>query len=333
MVNVTRPSTSAGSSPASASAASVASAASRSSLRPESLENSVAPIPAIAAVPEITACPAFPAPAPYSPHPRALLSPPPPSAPAPSPRPPPPRSPPPPPSPPPPLPAPPSPTPLRARPLSAPAPALLAPPPRFAPAPSLRQAEPDRARHVVAEAAPADDLDHAVLPAVLAFPGLDHPPGDGQRVPRVAGHAEPDVDLADQRVRASPVGDVPLHQAGGGEDVDEDVLAAARRGLVPVVVHVLEVPGRDRRGDHERGRDVDHEFRQNGAGGHGHGRSSRQAGSVRSLSIFTNSARTGMPTRTWSGSTPSSSPTIRTPSVSWTSATTNGAWWPGTGGW
>ena len=49
MVNVTSPSTSAGRSPASASAASVASAASRSSLRPESLENSVAPIPAIAA--------------------------------------------------------------------------------------------------------------------------------------------------------------------------------------------------------------------------------------------------------------------------------------------
>ena len=54
MVNVTSPSTSAGLSPASASAADVASAASRSSLRPESLENSVAPIPAIAAAPGIT---------------------------------------------------------------------------------------------------------------------------------------------------------------------------------------------------------------------------------------------------------------------------------------
>src|SRR5205823_13680032 len=102
-------------------------------------------------------------------------------------------------------------------------------------------------------------------------------------------------------------------------------------GLVPVVVHVLVVPGRDRGGDHERGRDVDHEFRQDGVG-YGHGRSSRQAGSVRSPSIFTNSARTGMPTRTWPVSTPSSSPTMRTPSVSWTSATTNGAWRPGTGG-
>ena len=62
MVKVTRPSTSAGLSPASASAADAASAASRSSLRPESLENSVAPIPAIAAAPEITPRPAGPRP-------------------------------------------------------------------------------------------------------------------------------------------------------------------------------------------------------------------------------------------------------------------------------
>src|SRR5438105_2370833 len=49
IVNVTKPSTSAGCTPASASAAAVASTASRISLRPESLENSVAPMPAIAA--------------------------------------------------------------------------------------------------------------------------------------------------------------------------------------------------------------------------------------------------------------------------------------------
>ncbi len=49
MVKVTRPSTSAGRSAASARAAVTASAARRSSLRPESLENSVAPMPAIAA--------------------------------------------------------------------------------------------------------------------------------------------------------------------------------------------------------------------------------------------------------------------------------------------
>ena len=51
MVNVTMPSTSAGASPASSSAACTASTASFSSLRPESLENSVAPIPAMAAFP------------------------------------------------------------------------------------------------------------------------------------------------------------------------------------------------------------------------------------------------------------------------------------------
>ena len=51
MVKVTRPSTSEASSPASASAASVASADNWSSERPDSLENSVAPIPAIDATP------------------------------------------------------------------------------------------------------------------------------------------------------------------------------------------------------------------------------------------------------------------------------------------
>ena len=52
MVNVTRPSTSAGVRPASSSAASTASAASRSSLRPEFLEKSVAPMPTMAALPD-----------------------------------------------------------------------------------------------------------------------------------------------------------------------------------------------------------------------------------------------------------------------------------------
>jgi len=60
MVNDTRPSTSDGVSPASFNALETASAASRSSLRPESLENSVAPIPAMAARPDrvITRLPA-----------------------------------------------------------------------------------------------------------------------------------------------------------------------------------------------------------------------------------------------------------------------------------
>src|SRR3954447_13750098 len=51
IVKVTSPSTSSAASPASASAARVASAESWSSERPDSLENSVAPIPATAATP------------------------------------------------------------------------------------------------------------------------------------------------------------------------------------------------------------------------------------------------------------------------------------------
>ena len=51
IVNETRPSTSEGASPASSSAEVTASAARRSSERPESLEKSVAPIPAIDALP------------------------------------------------------------------------------------------------------------------------------------------------------------------------------------------------------------------------------------------------------------------------------------------
>src|SRR5690606_904728 len=51
IVNVTSPSTSDAARPASASAARVAAADSRSSERPDSLENSVAPMPAIDAAP------------------------------------------------------------------------------------------------------------------------------------------------------------------------------------------------------------------------------------------------------------------------------------------
>ncbi|MCU1659085.1 MAG: hypothetical protein JWO57_3741 [Pseudonocardiales bacterium] len=52
IVNVTSPSTSDGRRPASSRAARTHSAAKRSSLRPESFENSVAPMPAIAALPD-----------------------------------------------------------------------------------------------------------------------------------------------------------------------------------------------------------------------------------------------------------------------------------------
>src|SRR6516164_10694930 len=54
IVNVVSPSTSAGLRPASSSASSTASAANRSSLRPESFEKSVAPMPTMAALPDNT---------------------------------------------------------------------------------------------------------------------------------------------------------------------------------------------------------------------------------------------------------------------------------------
>ena len=57
IVNVARPSTSAGVRPASSSASSTASAASRSSLRPEFLEKSVAPMPTIAALADRASAP------------------------------------------------------------------------------------------------------------------------------------------------------------------------------------------------------------------------------------------------------------------------------------
>ena len=52
IVNVVMPSTSAGVRPASSRASSTASAASLSSLRPEFFEKSVAPMPAMAALPD-----------------------------------------------------------------------------------------------------------------------------------------------------------------------------------------------------------------------------------------------------------------------------------------
>src|ERR1700733_3322333 len=189
-----------------------------------------------------------------------------------------------------------------------------------------RQHHANRACDVVAEAAPPG---HRHLDLAVGGAG-GGAAGERERVASVARHAEPDRDLSHQRLRSGPVGDVALHQASGGEDVDEDVLAAPLDGPVSVVMHVLEVPGCDRGGDYERRGDVDHQLRQPQIGPRG---SSRQAGSVSVSSTRTNSTRTGKPIRTRSGLTCSSSPTIRTPSVSCTSATTIGSDLPGTGGW
>ncbi len=183
-------------------------------------------------------------------------------------------------------------------------------------------ADPDRAGDVVAETAPA----RPPARRALAFPAAsDDLPGERQRVPRVAGHAEPDRRPRGPARAAGPVGDVPLHQARGGEDVEEDVLAAARHGQVPVVVHVLEVPGGERGGDHERRRDLDHAAPAARSRWLGHAGPLPPRGQRQLVVDPWNSARTGMPMRTWSGSAPISSPTIRTPSVQPTSATTNGS--------
>jgi len=87
-------------------------------------------------------------------------------------------------------------------------------------------------------------------------------PGERQRVAGVAGRAEPDLDRAQDGLRPGPAGHETLDQPGGGQDVDEDVLAAAGDREIPVVMNLGKVTGRQRRSDHERGVHVDLERRQ-----------------------------------------------------------------------
>src|SRR5690606_29801422 len=109
------------------------------------------------------------------------------------------------------------------------------------------------------------------------------------------------------------------------------VLGAALDRLVTIVVHILEIPGGQRGTDDEGGIGVDHQLRQFGPDRDG-GRFDRgshaitfQNGSAVSSSSFSKSTCTGSPTSTLSGSMPRSSPSMRTPSSSSTSATTNGS--------
>ena len=131
-------------------------------------------------------------------------------------------------------------------------------------------------------------------------------------------------------VGAGPVGDVPLDQAVGGQDVQEDVLRAVGLRQVAVVVHVLEVAGRDRGADHQRGR-----HRQPPLGELVARASimpaSRRAGSGRRRSPGSRPA-TGMPISTSSGSQSTSSASIRAPSSRSTRASRIGSSRPGTGG-
>ena len=114
------------------------------------------------------------------------------------------------------------------------------------------QAEPHRAGHVIAGAAPAGHGDRP-----LAVRGRPGPAGERQRVPGVAGRAEPDGDRPDHRAGPGPAGHEPLDQPGAGQDVHEDVPAAPGDGQVAVVMDVLEVAGGQRRRDHERRRGLD----------------------------------------------------------------------------
>src|SRR5690606_38580415 len=145
---------------------------------------------------------------------------------------------------------------------------------------------------------------------------------------------------------AGPVGDVALHEARVGEDVDEDVLRSALLSLVAIVVHVLEVAGGQSRRHDEGGIGVDLEggqalARRDGRGAHTSSSRGFQAYSVHGCPPVSSSpgksrkvTSTGIPMRTCPGSTSRSSPSIRTPSSSSTSATTKGTCRPGTlGAW
>src|SRR5690606_22980215 len=177
MVNVVRPSTSAGVSPASASAALTASAARRSSLRPDSLEKSVAPMPTTAA--------------------RRLSG-------------------------------------------------AVACSDIASSGGSVVQGDDRGGGDVVAETVAAGDRDGQV-----AAGDLGDGAGHRQGVACVERPAQAPRDRLAGRARARSVGDEALHQAGVGEDVDEDVLRAALARLVAIVVHVLEIPGGQRGADHE----------------------------------------------------------------------------------
>ncbi len=106
--------------------------------------------------------------------------------------------------------------------------------------------------------------------------------------------------------RPGPGRDEALDQASGGEDVHEDVFAAAGDGEVAVVVDLGEVTGRERGGDDERSRHVDGQPRQfDRSGAPAPGLAGRQAGNTSSSSTLRKLTSTGIPTSTLSGSTPS----------------------------
>jgi hypothetical protein len=98
-----------------------------------------------------------------------------------------------------------------------------------------------------ADDAPADRLD---------------PPGQAHLVARVVRRPQTDVDAAQPGLGTGPVGHEAADVAVGGEDVHEDVARAAGDRQLAIVVHVLEIPRRDRTGDDAGGRDRQRERRE-----------------------------------------------------------------------
>ena len=165
---------------------------------------------------------------------------------------------------------------------------------------------------------------------------LDHVgdvPGERERVAGVRRSTEP--QLAGRG--PAPPGpahsrDVALHEPGRREDVEEDVLRPALRGQVAVVVDVLEVPGGQRGADHEGRGDRQLPGRERradvGLVRLGVRRTSLPIGrggpERRERQLVVDLGRTrrapASPISTVSGSTPRSSPIIRTPSSSSTTA-------------
>src|SRR3954464_4779047 len=197
--------------------------------------------------------------------------------------------------------------------------------------------------HVVAETVAANDFHRDEAQAFVAprVRGLDsrHLTSERHRVVRVPRHAETQLDRPDDGGRSCPVGDVALHQPRVGEDIDKNILGSLGLRLVAVVMDVLIVTGRYRRGHDERRIAVQRKLRQlrsdrdrwctHASGSHAYRvQAGPPAPSGKSIYV----AWTGIPISTAGGSTPRSSPSIRTPSSSSTSAMTNGNVRPGTFG-
>lgn len=92
--------------------------------------------------------------------------------------------------------------------------------------------------------------------------GIRHLSGELQGVVGIARDKKPQGNAAHLSCWASPVGGEPLDKAGVRQDVDENILAAVGDRLVPVMVHILEIPGRQRGRNDEGWRGLDLQRRE-----------------------------------------------------------------------